>query len=230
MTSKIVYLGHSGFLIRSGNYSLVIDPYLTGNPLAAMETRDITADYVILTHGHSDHLGDGIEIARNNDATLIAPYELAMFCQFHDVKNVHPMHIGGSYQFPFGTLKLTLAAHGSAVIEGTTITYTGNPCGLLLFLEKKILYHAGDTGIFYDMRLIGEMHSIDLALLPIGGNFTMDVADAVKAVELLNPKLSVPMHYNTFGLIKADPGDFVARCEQKGFNARILDIGAMLEL
>lgn len=230
MSVKATFLSHSGFIIEGEDHSIVIDPFLSGNPLAKTKAEAIKCDFVILTHGHGDHLGDGITIAKNNNATLIAPYELAMYCQWQGVEKVHPMHIGGSFGFPFGKVKLTLALHGSAVVDGNNIIYTGNPCGVVLTINGKSIYHAGDTGLFYDMKLIGEMSKLDVAFLPIGGNFTMDIDDAVKAAELLNPALAVPMHYNTFDVIKADPQQFVEKCKSRGINARILDIGETLEI
>ncbi len=230
MTIKLTYLGHSGFHIAGGGSSIVIDPFLSGNPLATTKPESLNCDVVMLTHGHSDHLGDGISIARKNNATLIAPFELAMYCQSKGVEKVHPMHIGGSFTFPFGKVKLTIAVHGSAVIEEDTITYTGNPCGIILSIEGTTIYHAGDTGLFYDMNLIGEMNDLDVAFLPIGGNFTMDIPDAVKAVEFLKPRLALPMHYNTFDLIKAEPDEFVRQCEAKGFKARKISIGESINI
>jgi len=138
------------------------------------------------------------------------------------------MHIGGGYQFPFGRVKLTIAHHGSAVIEGGKITYTGNPCGVLISMEGKTLYHSGDTALFYDMKLIGEMNHIDVALLPIGDNFTMGVDDAVKAVEFLQPNKVIPMHFNTFDVIKVSSKEFVEKVKAKGIVAQVLEPGASL--
>ncbi len=230
MAINITYLGHSGFIFETPSHALVIDPFLNGNPNAARTADQVTCDYVMLTHGHGDHLGDGLDIAKKNKAIIIAPYELANYCQWQGVENVHPMHIGGAFKFPFGTVKLTLALHGSAVIDDHTIIYTGNPCGILLTVDDTTLYHAGDTGLFYDMKLLGEMNTIELALLPIGGNFTMDVNDAVKAVELLQPALAVPIHYDTFDVIKAEPDKFVSGCKDIGREARIVNPGDSFEI
>jgi L-ascorbate metabolism protein UlaG (beta-lactamase superfamily) len=183
----------------------------------------------LLTHGHPDHLGDGVEIARKNNAVVIAPFELATYCDGKGLQT-HPMHIGGAFDFPFGRVKLTIAMHGSGYPSQDAVLYMGNPCGFLVTSEGKTIYHAGDTGLFYDMKLIGEMNRIDLALLPIGGNFTMGVDDAVKAVELLKPRLTVPMHYDTFDLIKADPDVFVARLEEMGARGKKLAVGEELIL
>ncbi len=225
---KLTYFGHAAFLLEDGNTKIVIDPFLTGNPVASVSPNQVQADYVLLTHGHGDHLGDGLTIAKRNNATIVAPYELAMYCQSQGA-NVHPMHIGGSHTFPFGRVKLTIAHHGSAAEIDGKLVYMGNPCGYLVTVGGKTVYHAGDTGLFLDMQLIGEMNEIDVALLPIGDNFTMGIDDAVKAVEFLKPKLAVPMHYKTFEVIDADPNEFARKVEEKGFKARVLDFGESME-
>jgi len=220
---KIRWLSHSCFWVETGGKKLIIDPFLTGNPLAQESADKFKPDYVLLTHGHADHLGDGLEMAKKSKATIIAPNELAVYCASQGA-TVHPMHIGGGWDFDFGRVKLTIAHHGSGGGEDGTL-YLGNPCGFLIFSEGKTLYHAGDTGIFYDMKLIGEMHPVDLALLPIGDNFTMGPDDAVKAAELLRPKTVIPMHFDTFGLIEQDPHAFAAKVEEIGATAVVLGIG-----
>ncbi len=173
-------MGHAAFLLEGGGGRVVIDPFLTGNPLARVKPEAITVDHILLSHGHGDHLGDALQIAKANGAVIIAPYELATYCGNQGAQT-HAMHIGGARTFPFGRVKLTIAHHGSMAPDGT---YTGNPCGYLVSMDGKTLYHSGDTGLFLDMKLIGEMNRIDLALLPIGDNFTMGIEDAVKAAEL----------------------------------------------
>jgi L-ascorbate metabolism protein UlaG (beta-lactamase superfamily) len=222
---KITFLGHSAFYMEGEKGKLVIDPFLTGNPVAQMKPEDLKVDFVLLTHGHGDHIGDAVDIAKANNATIIAPFELANYCADQGA-NVHPMHIGGARQFPFGKVKLTIAHHGSAAPDGT---YTGNPCGFLITMDGKIFYHSGDTGLFYDMKLIGEMNSIDVAVLPIGDNFTMGVDDAVKATEFLKPKMVIPMHFKTFDVIDVEPGDFVSKVKTLGFNSEILAVNGNYE-
>ncbi len=226
---KITFWGHAAFLVENGSHRVVIDPFLTGNPLATVKPDEVKCDFIIVTHGHGDHLGDTVTIAKNNDAVVIANYEVATYCSNKGCK-AHPLHIGGGHDFPFGRVKLTIAHHGSSFIEGDQIIYLGNPAGVLLTMDGKTLYHAGDTALFYDMKLIGEMNQIDVALLPIGDNFTMGVEDAVKAVEFLNPKLTVPMHYKTFDLIDVDPDDFAHRVESLGKQVRVLGVGETLEI
>ena len=223
----VQYLSHSCFLLKAGGRTLVIDPFFTGNPRATVNAADIQADYVLLTHAHGDHLGDGLDIAIRCNATVIAANELAIYCTMKGAK-AHPMHIGGGWDFDFGRVKLTIAHHSSAAANATGFDYVGNPCGFLVMAEGKTLYHAGDTGLFYDMKLIGEMNPVDLALLPIGDNFTMGVDDAIKAVELMRPKQVVPMHYDTFDLIKADPHKFASGAERHGAKATVLKVGESL--
>jgi L-ascorbate metabolism protein UlaG (beta-lactamase superfamily) len=222
---KLTYLGHSAFLVEGSRGRVVIDPFLTGNPVAAATPDQITVDHVLLTHGHGDHIGDGVAIATANGATIVAPFELANYCE-NQGATVHAMHIGGAHDFPFGRVKLTIAHHGSAAPDGT---YTGSPCGFLLTMDGKTIYHPGDTGLFLDMQLIGEMNDIEVAVLPIGDNFTMGIEDAVRATEFLQPKTVIPMHYKTFDVIDVDPNEFVDRVTKKGFSSRVLDFGGTFE-
>jgi len=223
--SQLTFLGHSCFLLEEKSSRIIIDPYLSGNPLAEEKPENIKVNYVLLTHGHEDHLGDGIMIATDNDATVVAPFELAVYCSKQGCK-VHPMHIGGSYNFPFGRVKLTIAHHGSGNdLGGESMAYMGNPCGFLVTIDGKTIYHAGDTGLFLDMQLIGELDNIDIALLPIGDNFTMGIDDALKAAEFLKSKLVIPMHYKTFDVIKTEPLEFQKKASVKNIKVKILGTG-----
>lgn len=223
---KLTYHGHSVFEIKTKEYTLVIDPFFTGNANAKIKPSDVKADYIILTHAHGDHLGDGLEIALKNNATVIAVNELANYAAEIGCK-AHNMHIGGGHNFPFGRVKFTIAHHGSSTPEGK---YMGEPAGVVLSINGKNIYHAGDTGLFLDMKLIGEINPLDAALLPIGDNFTMGIDDAVKAVEFLNPKLAVPMHFNTFGVIEADPQEFKRKVESIGKKCTVIPFGESIEI
>jgi L-ascorbate metabolism protein UlaG (beta-lactamase superfamily) len=223
---QLTYLGHSAFLITTTAGDILIDPFLSGNPLASIGPDDVHPAYILVTHGHSDHLGDTIAIARRTGATVIGPAELVTYVAGKGVANVHPMHIGGNHIFPFGELLLTQALHGSSVTEDGHLIYTGNPCGFVIKTGERTIYHAGDTGVFLDMELIGRLHPLDIALLPIGGNFTMGIDDAVEAVKMLAPHTVIPMHYGTFPVIAVDPQLFRKKVEsQTSAHCAVLEPG-----
>lgn len=205
---EISYHGHSVVKIQSNGKTILIDPFINGNGLTDLNVADEAPDIILLTHGHNDHVGDTVELAKKKDALVIAPNELANWISWQGVK-AHPMHIGGAKEFDFGKVKFTQAFHGSSyVTENNEIIYMGMPAGILLFIEGLTIYHAGDTALFSDMKLIGERHPIDIAFLPIGDNFTMGPEDAACAVSFLKPKIVVPIHYNTFPPIEQDPQIF----------------------
>ncbi|NNU95721.1 metal-dependent hydrolase [Anoxybacillus sp. EFIL] len=224
---KVTYHGHSVVKIETSGKTIFIDPFITGNPTTDLKAEDVYVDVILLTHGHNDHVGDTVALAKKHDALVIAPYELATYLGWKGVR-VHPMHIGGSFSFDFGKVKLTQAFHGSSYVEeNETIVYTGMPSGILFSAEGKTIYHAGDTALFSDMKLIGEMNDIDVAFLPIGDNFTMGPEDAAVAARWLKAKIAVPIHYNTFPVIQQDPQRFVKMIEGVG---RILHVGESIEL
>jgi L-ascorbate metabolism protein UlaG (beta-lactamase superfamily) len=212
-------------MLSHGEHKLIIDPYLTGNPAAAAKAAEIEVTHVLVTHGHGDHVGDAVAIAKRTGATIIANFELAMLCERQGAKT-HGMHIGGSHAFPFGRVKLTIAHHGGGYGPEANV-YTGPPVGFLITMDGKTVYHSGDTGLFYDMKLIGEMNKIDLAFLPIGDNYTMGIDDAAKAAELLRPATVVPFHYDTFPLIAARADEFSRKVT--GAKVVILKPGGSIE-
>jgi L-ascorbate metabolism protein UlaG (beta-lactamase superfamily) len=201
MATRVRWLGHACLLVESDGKRVLIDPFLSGNPAAAVKPADVTADFILVSHGHGDHVGDTVAIAKRTGATVVANYEISEWLKRQGVSKVHGQQHGGGHDFAFGRAKLTLAFHGSALPDGS---YGGNPCGFLLYLKDgKKVYDAADTGLFGDMRLIGE-EALDLAIVPIGDNFTMGPEDALRAVQLLQPRKVLPIHYNTWDLIAQD--------------------------
>jgi len=204
MTTTLTFLGHSGFLVETGSHRIAIDPFLTGNPTATMKPGEIECDAIALTHGHADHFGDTLAIAKANDATVFAAFEICEYCTAHGVAKVEAMNPGGRVDSDFGTVNLTQAFHSSSY-EGV---YMGAACGVVLQLDGATIYHCGDTGIFSDMELIGQLYQPDVAMIPIGDRFTMGPELAGFAAGLIRPKVAIPVHYNTWPQIEQDPTDF----------------------
>ncbi|WP_417385275.1 metal-dependent hydrolase [Gimesia sp.] len=211
MATNITWLGHSTFQIETAGKTILLDPFFTGNPSATLDAASAEADAIIVSHGHGDHVGDTVDIAKRTGALVIANFEIIDWMGKQGVENVHPQHIGGAHQYDFGTVKLTIAHHGSMLPDGSN---GGSPCGILLKLDGGTIYFAADTGLFYDMKLIGE-EGIDLAILPIGDNFTMGPADSVKATKLIQPKRVMPMHYNTWPLIEQDVSAWASQIQEQ---------------
>lgn len=222
---KFTYYGHSCFLIDGSKGKVVFDPFLRGNPMVKVNPNEIITNAVIVTHAHFDHVGDASEISQKNHAPVIGVYELVQYCLKQGATGVG-MNIGGSREFDFGMIQLVPAFHSSGCPDGS---YGGTPCGVILKMDNRTIYHAGDTALSLEMKLIGEMHNIDVAFLPIGDNYTMGPADAAKAVEFLKPKLAVPMHYNTFPEIQQDPEEFEDKVGDLA-RVKIMGIGETYEL
>ncbi len=221
------YHGHSCFVVESSAGRVIIDPFLTGNPKADVGPDNVgQVDGILVSHGHGDHFGDTIAIARQHRSTVVAAYEIASYCETQGVE-AHGMATGGAHEFPFGWVKLVPAAHGSRFDPDPA--FSTNPVGLLYRVESKLLYHMGDTGLIADVKLIGELHRIDLLLCPIGDNYTMGPDDALKAVEWLRPGLVVPMHYDTFDLIAQDARAWKKRVEGLGRRCEVMQSGGTLQ-
>lgn len=208
---KVSYHGHSVVKVETKGKTILIDPFITGNANTDLDVSTLQADVILLTHGHGDHVGDTVEIAKRTDALVIASAELADLLSWEGVRT-HAMSIGGAFEFDFGKVKITQAFHSSSYVnpETKTIIYTGMPTGIFFTAEGKTVFHAGDTGLFYDMKVIGERNNIDLAFLPIGDNHTMGAEDASVAAEWLQAKQVVPIHFNTIPFILQDPHAFVS--------------------
>lgn len=221
---KLKYLGHSAFYIEAEGIKALIDPFLNGNPFSAAKPEDFSdINYIFVTHGHGDHIGDTLEIAGRCSATVICPTELAHMLAGQGAET-EGMQIGASHEFPFGKVKLTSALHGSTYAVNGEAKYAGLAAGFVICAEGKKIYHAGDTALTMDMLLLAE-DTIDAALLPIGGYYTMDIDDAVRAAKFVDACVAIPMHYNTFPVIKADPEEFVKKCADEDISAKALKIG-----
>jgi L-ascorbate metabolism protein UlaG (beta-lactamase superfamily) len=225
---SLTFHGHSCWEVKGAKHRVLIDPYLTGNPKAEVGPDHFDSlDAIVLTHGHGDHIGDTEAIAKKTGAVVVSINEVALYFGAKGLE-AHPMHIGGGRQFEFGHVKFTIAHHGSTGPEGEAL---GCPAGVVLTVDGKKIYHAGDTGVFLDMQLIAELNGpLDVALLPIGDNFTMGIDDAVKAAELLQAKMTIPMHYNTFPVIEADPEDFSKKVHGKGLKATVVPVGGSYDV
>jgi L-ascorbate metabolism protein UlaG (beta-lactamase superfamily) len=228
MSFTYTWFGHGSFGLETGGYKVVIDPYFTDNPVASIAANDVEADFIVVSHGHDDHIADAIDIAQRTGAMVIANFEIVNWLGRQGLENLHPQHIGGGYNYPFGYLKLTQALHGSCLPDGS---YGGNPAGVLICpLSGQKIYFACDTGLFPGMKLIGE-EGVDLAILPIGDNFTMGPDDALRAVNLIQPKHVIPAHYNTWPLIAQDPHAWAARVEaETDTQAHVLKPGESFSL
>jgi L-ascorbate metabolism protein UlaG (beta-lactamase superfamily) len=208
---RVRYLGHSAFELTDGKTTILIDPFITGNPVCPVKAETLNPQYILVTHFHGDHVGDTVAIARRTGATVVTTYEGGSELEAQGVK-VHGMALGGTRKFDFGMVRVTMAFHGSGVAGG-------HAAGFVVHMGGKRIYHSGDTCLFSDMKLLNgviEEPGIDLALLPVGDNFTMGPRDAAIATEWIAPKVVIPMHWGTFPGLESDPGAFVSRVQATG--------------
>ncbi len=227
---EIVYFGHSAFQLKASSATLLFDPFISGNPLAeAVVTADeLNPDVILLTHAHGDHWGDTAAIAKRTGALIVANFEICEYVRReHDHSRVHPMNSGGRWKFDWGNVTFTYARHSSSFPDGT---YGGNPNGFIIHADDKCVYNLGDTSPFAEMAWIGEEHDIDVALMPIGDCFTMGRAGAIRAASMIKPKLSIPLHYDTFPPIEVDVSKWEKGMAAKGFDTKVLAPGETMTL
>lgn len=225
---NITYYGHSCFGILVGGKHLLFDPFISPNDLAKnIDVNAVKADYILISHGHNDHIADAEAIAKRTKAKVICSWEISEWLGKKGVENIHPMNIGGKVKMEFGNVKCVTAQHSSSMPDGS---YGGSPMGFVVESNEGNFYYAGDTALTYDMKLIGEYRRIDFAFLPIGDNFTMGVDNAIIATDFINCENIIGMHYDTFGLITIDKNEAVSKFTRAGKQLRLMDIGETLKM
>ncbi len=225
---KITYYGHSCFTIETEGKTILFDPFISPNELAkGIDVDSIPADYILISHGHMDHIADAVRIAKRTGATVVSNWEIVQWLNNQGVTNTHPMNIGGHWFFDFGKVKCVTAVHSSSLPDGT---YGGNPMGFLLETSEGNVYYAGDTALTMDMKLIGDYKLIDVAFLPLGNNFTMGIDNALIAAGFIRCDFIIGMHYDTFGYIKIDHKEAIEKFHVAGKELKLMQIGSHITL
>ncbi|PRY87150.1 metal-dependent hydrolase [Mongoliibacter ruber] len=225
---EITYYGHSAFLVKVGDKSIIFDPFISPNEKASqIDVSSIKADYVLISHGHEDHVADAEAITKASDAMLVSNYEVAVWFAEKGVEKYHPMNHGGSKKFDFGKVKYVNAIHSSTLPDGTP---GGNPGGFVIQHEEGCFYYAGDTALTYDMKLIAEEFKVDFAFMPIGDNFTMGIEDAIKAADFVGTKKIIGMHYDTFPYIEINFEEAKKAASKAGKELILLNIGESIKI
>lgn len=224
---NITYYGHSCFGIEIGGKHLLFDPFISPNELAKnINISEVKADYILISHGHEDHIADAVAIGKRTNAKIICAWEVNVWLVNKGLSNIHPMNTGGKVKFDFGSVKCVAAVHSSGLPDGS---YGGNPMGFVIESMEGNFYYAGDTALTYDMKLIGDYRQIDFAFLPIGDNFTMGVDNAIIACDFINCRDIIGMHYDTFGFIKIDKADAVLKFQRAGNQLTLIEIGQTIK-
>lgn len=225
---EITYYGHSTFLVKVGDKTIIFDPFISPNEKASkIDVASLRADYVLISHGHEDHVADAEAITKASDAMLVSNYEVAVWFAEKGIEKYHPMNHGGSKKFDFGKVKYVNAIHSSTLPDGAS---GGNPGGFVIQHEKGCFYYAGDTALTYDMKLIGEEFKVDFAFMPIGDNFTMGIEDAIKAADFVGTDKIIGMHYDTFPYIEIDLELAKKAAAKAGKELILLNIGDSIKL
>ena len=228
MLMEVTYYGHSCFLFNIGDIRVLFDPFISPNPLAAdIDLDSIKADYILISHGHSDHVADAEYLAKKNDAILVSSFEITSWFQQKGIEKFHPMNIGGKVHLEFGTVKMVHAIHSSSLPDGS---YGGSAAGFVVESAEKTFYYAGDTALTQDMKLLADQFRLDFALMPIGDNFTMDVHDAMLAANFVNTNKVIGMHYDTFPYVEIDPIEANIIAKRADKELVLMEIGQTIEL
>ncbi|MFL5763122.1 MAG: metal-dependent hydrolase [Bacteroidia bacterium] len=225
---NITYFGHSCFGVEVNGKHILFDPFISKNELAGkIDVNSVKADFILVSHGHFDHVADLVSIAKRTNAVVVCNWEISVWLNNQGIKNTHPMNTGGKWKFDFGNVKCVAAVHSSSMPDGT---YGGNPMGFIVEVPEGNFYYAGDTALTYDMKLIGDYRNINFAFLPIGDNFTMGIDNAIIASEFIKCEKIIGMHYDTFGYIKIDKEEAVRKFRQAGNELILFEIGEMKEM